>query len=93
MTLKWAGIPMMLGMMQELEALSQDRVDAVKSYLVKVKMFPESRIVATGFGESMPIADSHAAKGKGTKQEGLNWNWILKGPLVWGINLPLPVYT
>ncbi len=39
------------------------RVDAVKSYLIS-KGVAESRIVATGYGETMPIADNNTAKGK-----------------------------
>ncbi len=44
-------------------ALSQTRVDAVKTYLVS-KGVADSRIAATGFGETMPIADNKTAKGK-----------------------------
>jgi outer membrane protein OmpA-like peptidoglycan-associated protein len=44
-------------------ALSQSRVDAVKTYLIS-KGVSESRIVATGFGETVPVADNKTAKGK-----------------------------
>ncbi len=44
-------------------ALSQNRVDAVKTYLVS-KGVSDSRIMATGFGETMPVADNKTAKGK-----------------------------
>ncbi len=43
--------------------LSQSRVDAVKTYLVS-KGVSESRITATGYGATMPIADNKTAKGK-----------------------------
>jgi outer membrane protein OmpA-like peptidoglycan-associated protein len=43
--------------------LSQSRVDAVKSYLIS-KGVSDSRIVATGYGETMPIGDNATAKGK-----------------------------
>ena len=43
--------------------LSQSRVDAVKTYLVS-KGVSENRIMAAGYGETMPIADNKTAKGK-----------------------------
>lgn len=44
-------------------ALSQARVDAVKSYLVS-KGVPESRLEAKGYGESRPIATNKTAVGR-----------------------------
>lgn len=43
--------------------LSQQRADAVKKYLVS-KGVEESRISATGHGETMPIADNKTAAGR-----------------------------
>ncbi len=43
--------------------LSQSRINGVKTYLVS-KGVSENRIVATGFGETMPIADNNTAKGR-----------------------------
>jgi Outer membrane protein and related peptidoglycan-associated (lipo)proteins len=43
--------------------LSQNRVNSVKTYLVS-KGVSESRITATGYGETMPIADNKTARGK-----------------------------
>jgi outer membrane protein OmpA-like peptidoglycan-associated protein len=44
-------------------ALSRQRADAVKNYLVK-KGIAASRIVAHGYGESRPVADNATAAGK-----------------------------
>ena len=43
--------------------LSQDRVDAVKSYLVKNNV-SQDRIEATGYGEARPIATNATAAGR-----------------------------
>lgn len=43
--------------------LSQDRVDAVKSYLSRNKV-KEERIEATGYGEARPIASNATAEGR-----------------------------
>ncbi len=43
--------------------LSQDRVDAVKNYLVQ-KGIPKDRIKAVGYGETVPIADNNTDEGK-----------------------------
>ena len=43
--------------------LSQARVDAVKAYLMS-KNVPQSRLEATGFGETRPIATNKTAVGK-----------------------------
>jgi len=45
------------------QVLSQARVDAVKTYLVN-KGTPESRLQATGYGETKPIATNKTAVGK-----------------------------
>jgi OOP family OmpA-OmpF porin len=43
--------------------LSQARVDAVKSYLMVKGQVPESRLEATGYGASRPIASNKTAAG------------------------------
>lgn len=43
--------------------LSQERVDAVKSYLTRNSV-SESRIEATGYGEASPIASNATATGR-----------------------------
>lgn len=53
-----------LGDAAENLALSQDRAASVKKYLVS-KGLAESRIVATGYGDTKPIADNATAEGKG----------------------------
>lgn len=45
------------------QKLSDDRANSVKNYLVS-KGVDESRITATGHGESMPIADNKTAAGR-----------------------------
>ena len=43
--------------------LSQKRTDSVKKYLTS-KGISESRLTATGFGETMPIASNKTSLGK-----------------------------
>lgn len=43
--------------------LSKDRAESVKSYLVSQGVNP-SRVEATGYGESQPIASNKTAKGR-----------------------------
>ncbi len=62
--LKMGGHTDDVGTAESNQILSQNRVNAVKTYLVS-KGVSDSRIAATGFGESMPIADNKTAKGKG----------------------------
>lgn len=45
------------------QKLSQDRADAVKSYLIK-KGIAASRVTAKGFGDTMPVADNSTDEGK-----------------------------
>jgi outer membrane protein OmpA-like peptidoglycan-associated protein len=45
------------------KTLSQNRADAIKTYLVS-KGVKESQITATGFGEEQPIADNGTAAGR-----------------------------
>ncbi|HHB52563.1 MAG TPA: OmpA family protein, partial [Saprospiraceae bacterium] len=43
--------------------LSQKRADAVKKYLVDKGVDP-SRLIATGYGETMPVADNNTNSGR-----------------------------
>ncbi len=44
-------------------ALSKDRANAVKAYLIS-KGVPEKQLKAVGYGETRPIADNNSASGK-----------------------------
>jgi OOP family OmpA-OmpF porin len=44
--------------------LSQRRADAVRTYLLRESGVPEYRIMATGYGESRPIATNETAEGR-----------------------------
>ena len=43
--------------------LSQKRADAVKMYIAS-KGVTESRMIATGYGETKPVADNGSAEGR-----------------------------
>ena len=45
--------------------LSQERVDAVRAYLVLERRIDEDRLEARGYGETRPIADNTTAEGRG----------------------------
>ncbi|MEO0576164.1 MAG: OmpA family protein [Pseudomonadota bacterium] len=46
------------------ETLSQSRADAVVQYMLNAMRIPSSRLTATGFGESRPIANNETAEGR-----------------------------
>ncbi|MEL6868193.1 MAG: OmpA family protein [Pseudomonadota bacterium] len=46
------------------EALSQARADAVQQYMLNAMRIPSSRVTATGYGESRPIANNETGDGR-----------------------------
>ena len=44
--------------------LSQERADSVKQYMINAMLIPNYRIIATGFGETRPIANNETALGR-----------------------------
>ena len=46
------------------DALSQQRADAVKDYLVANKTLPANKIVARGYGSVKPVASNATAEGR-----------------------------
>jgi len=46
------------------QKLSQDRADAVKQYMINAMLIPSYRIIATGYGETRPIANNETELGR-----------------------------
>jgi len=44
--------------------LSQERADSVKQYMINAMLIPNYRIIATGYGETRPIANNETALGR-----------------------------
>ncbi|MEL6368135.1 MAG: OmpA family protein, partial [Pseudomonadota bacterium] len=44
--------------------LSQQRADSVMQYMLNAMQIPSSRVRATGFGESRPIANNETSEGR-----------------------------
>jgi len=51
------------GNVSQNQLLSQQRADAVKSYLIK-KGIPSDRITAIGYGQNRPVSDNKTIQGK-----------------------------
>ena len=48
--------------------LSQDRAESVREYLIANLGLPESRVAATGYGKSRPIASNETEQGRATNR-------------------------
>lgn len=46
------------------QKLSQDRAEAVRQYMVNAMRIPDYRLIATGFGETQPVANNETAAGR-----------------------------
>ncbi len=46
------------------QKLSQDRADSVKQYMINAMLIPSYRIIATGYGETRPIANNETELGR-----------------------------
>jgi OOP family OmpA-OmpF porin len=46
------------------QALSQKRADAVQQYMINAMRIPSYRLIATGFGETVPVANNETASGR-----------------------------
>ena len=46
------------------QKLSQDRAESVKQYMVNAMRIPTYRLIATGFGETKPVASNETAAGR-----------------------------
>ena len=44
--------------------LSQERADSIKQYMINAMLIPNYRIIATGYGETRPIANNETALGR-----------------------------
>ena len=46
------------------QKLSQERADSIKQYMINAMLIPNYRIIATGYGETRPIANNETALGR-----------------------------
>jgi outer membrane protein OmpA-like peptidoglycan-associated protein len=46
------------------QILSQKRADAVQQYMINAMRIPSYRLIATGFGETVPVANNETASGR-----------------------------
>ncbi|MBT8083742.1 MAG: OmpA family protein [Woeseia sp.] len=46
------------------QKLSQDRAGAVQQYMINAMRLPDYRLIATGFGETQPVANNETAAGR-----------------------------
>ena len=46
------------------QTLSQSRAEAVQQYMINAMRIPSYRLIATGFGETNPIANNETASGR-----------------------------
>jgi len=46
------------------QTLSQSRAEAVQQYMINAMRIPTYRLIATGFGETNPIANNETASGR-----------------------------
>lgn len=46
------------------QVLSQKRADAVQQYMINAMRIPSYRLIATGFGETVPVANNETASGR-----------------------------
>ena len=44
--------------------LSQERADSIKQYMINAMLIPNYRLIATGYGETRPIANNETALGR-----------------------------
>ncbi|MDH5344595.1 MAG: OmpA family protein, partial [Gammaproteobacteria bacterium] len=46
------------------QALSQDRAEAVQQYMINAMRIPSYRLIATGYGETQPVANNETESGR-----------------------------
>ena len=46
------------------QKLSQDRAESVQQYMINAMRIPSYRLIATGFGETNPVANNETAAGR-----------------------------
>ena len=47
-----------------MQKLSQERADSVKQYMINAMLIASYRIIATGYGETRPIANNETELGR-----------------------------
>ena len=46
------------------QKLSQDRAESVQQYMINAMRIPSYRLIATGYGETRPVASNETASGR-----------------------------